>query len=899
MRIRWPEPGWFETALLSGSGWKAQWIAWRDTDDAADRAAGAKWIWFPGDDAKIRHFSTPLTLATAPQRVIVLAAARGPFTISVNGTEAAHGNGVGRAFDITRQLSQGVSRIEIAATGAGQNSGVAALVKVIGADGVTARIPTDQSWSASIDSGEQLQKAVVLADQSDSWWPPRPAAEFRKTVAIGKPVASARLRATALGSYILFVNGARIGNDILAPGWTDYRKRIPYQTYDVTKQLRQGANDVTALLGSGWYGSALGWRSDRFNFGPPPPRLLAQIEITYGDGSRDVIGTDATWQAAESRILRSELYNGEYYDARRDKGLFAAAEVIEAPAAVLVADGLQPIRATETLRPETISEPQPGVYVFDMAQNMVGWARLKVNGPAGAIVRMRFAERLQPDGSIYTENLRGADATDTYVLRGGREETFEPHFTYHGFRYVEVSGFPGKPGRDAITGVVFHTDAPLTGRFESSSELLNHVWKNALWGQLGNLMSVPTDCPQRDERLGWMGDAGIFWRTAAYNMDMQAFSRKWMHDVVDAQSPAGGFSDVSPRVIDPSDGAPAWGDAGIIVPWTAYMQYGDASIIAESWDAMERWMHYIGEVNPDFIWRKRRNNDFGDWVPADSTTPKALIATAYWAEDAKMMAAMAAATGRGAEAERYRALYQQIRDAFMRNFVRADGTIGNGSQTCYALALHIGLVPGHLRQAAVDHLVRDIEAHDWHLTTGFLGTPHLMFALSENGRASVAWTLLLRETYPSWGYMVRKGATTIWERWNGDTGDPAMNSYNHYAFGSVVEWYYRVLAGIDTDAAAPGFRNIVIHPHPDARLGHAHTEYDSVRGRIVSDWSLGEDGGLSLAVTVPANTTATVVLPRGRITRDGAPVECGAGPDEGSVSCQVGSGMYVFRLSAS
>jgi alpha-L-rhamnosidase len=503
-----------------------------------------------------------------------------------------------------------------------------------------------------------------------------------------------------------------------------------------------------------------------------------------------------------------------------------------------------------------------------MAQNMVGWVRMKVNGPAGAQVRLRFAERLNPDGSIYTENLRGAEATDTYILRGGGEETFEPHFTYHGFRYVELTGYPDKPSLDSITGIVFHTAAPYGGQIFTGSNLVNQIWVNTMWGQRGNFESIPTDCPQRDERLGWMGDAGIFWRTAVYNMDLQAFTHKWMRDVVDAQSSDGAFSDVSPRVVDIRDGAPAWGDAGIIIPWTAYQQYRDRRLVEENWSAMERWMNYIHEANPDLIWANRRNNDFGDWVPANSSTPKDLIATAYWAQDASMMADMARALGRDEDAARYKQLFNGIRDAFVRKFVHEDGSIGNGSQTCYALALHIGLVPEALRKLAVDRLVADIESRGGHLSTGFLGTPHLMFALSENGRADVAYRLLLNDTYPSWGYTVQRGATTIWERWNGDTGDPSMNSYNHYAFGAVVEWLYREMAGIDTDPTAPGFEKIVIHPHPNRQIGHVRAEYNSVRGKIVSEWTYENDGSVSYKVEVPANTVATVLLPQrdGKVT---------------------------------
>ena len=861
--------GWWEMGLLSTSDWKAQWIAWHDTEAIADRNAGVKWIWYPGDTLVPkqnlkRYFRYRLNNSSGAHTAVLQIAAHNAFQFGEFKKDRFWGGF--RSFDV--ELKPGENIFTIEATSDGESAGLAALIRV----GNT-RTPSDEHWESAASPDGPWQPAKVLSDGAadNTLWPARPVARLRKEIAVSKPIRSARLYATALGSYRISINGARAGNDILTPDWTDYRKRVLYQTYDVTSQMKRGSNTVEALLGYGWYGSALGWRGERFNFGPPPPRLLAQLEVTYTDGTRDVFVTDGTWKATESPIAYSELYAGEFYDARREQAAsWSNADVLPAPDTALVAQMSQPIQVTQNLKPEKMATPKAGVYVFDMAQNMVGWVKLKVKGPAGTQVRLRFAERLDPDGTIYTENLRGAEATDTYVLRGGAEETFEPHFTYHGFRYVELTGYPGTPSNDAITGVVFHTNAPITGSFTSASSMVDQIWKNTMWGQRGNLESIPTDCPQRDERLGWMGDAGIFWRTAAYNMDMQAFTHKWMNDVVDAQSPAGGFPDVAPRVVDSSDGAPAWGDAGIIVPWTAWLQYGDQRVIEENWTEMERWMDYIHDVNPDLIWNNRRNNDFGDWVPADSVTPKDLIATAYWAQDAKMMADMARATHRDADATKYRQLFDGIREAFVRQFVHHDGTIGNGSQTCYALALHIGLVPEPLRKAAVDHLVADIQSRDWHLSTGFLGTPHLMFALSENGRPEVAYTLLLNETYPSWGYTIGKGATTIWERWNGDRGDPSMNSYNHYAFGSVVEWMYREAAGIDADPSAPGFEKIVIHPHPDARLGHARAEYDSIRGKIVSEWSLDAAGKLSMNVVIPANTTAKVILPDG-VTKEVGP----------------------------
>ncbi|MGH9647068.1 MAG: family 78 glycoside hydrolase catalytic domain, partial [Bryobacteraceae bacterium] len=348
------------------------------------------------------------------------------------------------------------------------------------------------------------------------------------------------------------------------------------------------------------------------------------------------------------------------------------------------------------------------------------------------------------------------------VLRGEGEEVFEPHFTYHGFRYVEVTGFPGTPALNNITGIVFHTDNPFTGTFTSSSEMVNHLWRNIRWGQRGNLESIPTDCPQRDERLGWMADAQIFWRTASFNMNMAAFTEKFMRDAIDAQGANGAFSDVSPRIVDPADGAPAWGDAGVIIPWTAWRQYGDTRLIETSWAAMGKWMGYIRSANPGLLRRNKLNNNFGDWVPANSTTPKDLIATAYWAYDAHLMAQMAEATGKSDDAARYRKLHDDIKAAFIREYVQADGVVGNGSQTCYALALHFHLLPEDLYKPAMEKLVEDIKSRDWHLSTGFVGTPYLMQALSENSRDDVAYRLLLNDTYPSWGYMIKKGATTMW-----------------------------------------------------------------------------------------------------------------------------------------
>jgi alpha-L-rhamnosidase len=657
------------------------------------------------------------------------------------------------------------------------------------------------------------------------------------------------------------------------------------------------------------------------HFFSSPDRFVTQLELDYTDGSHDTVVSDESWKASASPIVRSDIYGGEVYDARLeragwekpgfDDSNWKPADVSDAPAIAVSSQITTPARVIATLDPKSV-KPVGGAYIFDMGQNMVGWATLKVKGAAGLKVRLRFAEILNPDGTIYTANLRNADATDEYTLRGGDEETFSPHFTFHGFRYIEVTGYPGTPQLDAIKGdVVSSVSGDPVAKLATSSDLVNRMWSIGIWGQRGNFLSIPTDCPQRDERLGWMGDAGVFWRTGSYNFDIAAFSQKFVQDIVDAQTSQGAFTNVSPNTLpfgggetegtsawnEGMVGAPGWGDAGVIVPWTTWIQYGDKAIIEENWDAMQRWMDFIQSRNPDFLRKNGVGPNFADWLAPDQNTNKDLLATAYWALIANMMSQMAHAVGKDADAKRYDDVLQNIRTAFQKAYIKEDGTVGTGTQTSYVVALYTKLAPAVLEPALVDKLVKDIEAHNWHLSTGFLGTPFLLFTLADHGRSDVAYRLLLNDTYPSWGYMLSKGATTWWERWNGDTGDPAMNSYNHYAFGSVIAWVYRYAAGIDTTLDSPGFKEIVIHPHLDARMTSARAEYDSIYGKIISDWTGSSTGPFSLKVTIPANTSAKVFLPvvaGAKATEDGKPVE--THPENGSDVIQIGSGSYNFEV---
>ncbi len=758
-----------------------------------------------------------------------------------------------------------------------------------------------------------------------------PSPYLRRTFTLTKPVRRARLYATARGLYEARLNGQRVGDALLTSGWTDYTTRIQYQTYDVTTLLRDGENALSAILGTGWYAGYLGFAGQYGLYGTRP-QLLARLHIEYDDGATETIVSDDAWRAATGPILYSDFLMGESYDARAelpgwdapgyDDAAWTPVAVTDRDATPLVADRAEPVRVVHETPPLAITRLDDGTFIVDMGQNMVGWVRLRVAGAAETRVRLRFAEMLDAGGALYTENLRTARQTDTYILKGDGEEIFEPRFTFHGFRYVEVTGYPGDLTPDAIMGRVVGSDTLAVGTFECSSALVNQLQRNIEWGQRGNFLSVPTDCPQRDERLGWMGDAQIFARTASCNADVAAFFTKWLADVADAQAPAGAFPDIAPllalRGTDLSHGAPAWGDAGVIVPWTLYQVYGDTRILTQYYEGMARWLTYLEAANPDGLWRHARGNDFGDWLALDgddpskafgSRTPKDLLATAYYAYDARLMSRVARALGRAEDAARYGALFDTIKAAFRRAYVSDDGRIAGATQTGYVLALHMDLLPGDLRAAAADRLVETIRDRGWRLTTGFVGVGYLLPVLTETGHADVAYRLLLNETYPSWGYSIRQGATTIWERWDGWTAeggfeDPGMNSFNHYSLGSVGEWLYRYVAGIDVDPARPGYDHILIRPCPSGGVTHARATYDSIRGRIVSAWRV-EDGAFSLHVTIPANTTATVYLPTSNIaavTEAGAPLKDVEGVEAlrveaGRVVLAVGSGAYDFRCA--
>ena len=948
------QASWWEMGLLASSDWKAQWIT-RDTPaEKGDRESGAKWIWAADENALTkptvgqREFRLAFTLNQKPKSATLLITAKDGLAAWMNGKQVLDVSPMGnfgrrrdpwgsfQVISVGKFVVKGPNAIAAEAIvdqpsdGSSAQAGFIALLRVempngkiqrfvSGPDWKTTSAQSDKAWTAQSFNDSSWPNAAVVAEIGKSPlgtpWPAQSIDAFRKKFDVPKTVRSARIYSTALGAYELYLNGQRVSKDVLAPGWTDYRKRVVYQVYDVTSQLHQGANALGAILGGGWYADGLGWLQNRYNFGQPPIRFIVQLEVEYSDGSRASVISDESWKVAPSAIVNSDIYNGEAYDARLEQpgwnqpafsdSRWSRAAVAPAPEVPLVAQNFEAMHVTQSLKAKAVTNPSPGAYVFDLGQNMVGWAKLKVSGRSGQKITLRFGEVLQPNGALYTENLRTALATDTYTLRGKGTETFEPHFTFHGFRYVEVTGYPGKPTDDAIEGVVFHTDAPFTIQFESANSIVNQLWSNILWGQRGNFLSVPTDCPQRDERLGWMGDAQVFWRTASFNANLASFSHKFTTDIRDAQSEAGAYADVSPRVGPTGESVAGWADAGVIIPWSAYLQFRDPRLLQENWEAMEKWMDHVAGANPSFLWLKERGNDYGDWLAIGSKTPKDLIATAFWAYDASIMMHIAQVLDRPADADKYAKLFDQIRTAFHQEYIKPDGTVGSGSQTSDVLALHMNLLPEGLRPVVAQKLVDDIKANNGHLTTGFLGTPYLMLVLSNNGHSDVAYELLLNKTYPSWGYMIEHGATTMWERWNGDQmmGDPSMNSFNHYAYGAVAEWLYRYAAGIDEDRAEPGFHRIVLHPQFSTALGSVKATYDSPYGPITSGWKV--DGNTtSWNVVVPANTQALLYFPGDATTRvleDGKDISQSGGAsfvlrDAAKTVYQAGAGTYSFTI---
>lgn len=775
-------------------------------------------------------------------------------------------------------------------------------------------------WEMGILEPESWKALWITIESEKDIKGSKPCQYFRKDFTAVKKVKSARVYVTSLGLYQLFLNGKKVSTDLFTPGWTSYKNRIQYQTYDVTSVI-QPKNSIGAIVGDGWYRGNIGWGNENGYYGHKIA-LLAQLQINYTDGTSELVCTDQSWKVSNGPIVFSDIYNGETYDARNempgwsnagfDDSQWGKVAVVEQSKKILIAPQGVPVKAIQEIKPVKLITTPKGEVVFDLGQNMVGWVRLKVQGKKGDQVTLKFAEVLDKAGNFYTENLRAAKATDVFILKGGEQEVFEPHFTFHGFRFVKIEGLSTPASLDQITGIVIHSEMMPTGSFTCSDPMINQLQHNIQWGQKGNFLDVPTDCPQRDERLGWMGDAQVFSGTAAFNFNVAPFYTKWTKDIAADQLPNGSVPDVIPDVLKGGGGKTAWADACIIVPWTTYLIYGDQRILEVQYPSMKAWVEYMKtRAGEDNLWTGDWH--YGDWLAfattqsdyPGATTEKDLIATAYYSYSSGLLSKIAGIIGQKDDAKSYEQLSENIKKAFQKEFVTPAGRLVSHTQTAYCLALAFNLLPDDLIPKAAEYLANDVRKFG-HLTTGFVGTPLLCKTLSAHGYDDLAFMLLNRKEYPSWLYPVTQGATTIWERWDGQKPDGSfqdvgMNSFNHYAYGAIGEWLYRYVAGMDIDPENPGYKHIFLAPHPGGGLTNADAEFTSLYGKVKSAWKI-DGNDFIYEITVPSNTTATVTLPSAKAVQ----LTLNAQPMSGSVkesmkqtakgiSVNVGSGSYTFK----
>lgn len=727
--------------------------------------------------------------------------------------------------------------------------------------------------------------------------------QLRKEFSLKGRVKRARAYIAGLGYYELRLNGRKAGNHVLDPGWTTYDKRVLYVTYDVTPFVREGANAVAVTLGNGWYKSRA---------------LLLQINVELEDGTTASVVSNASWKAADGPIFEDSVYNGESYDARRetpgwdrpgfDDKEWPAAEAVKAPAGGLSAQMMPAIQIVDTLVPLKMSNPRPGVYVFDMGQNFSGWARLRVTGPRGTDVRLRFAEILYDDGTLNQENLRSAQAEDHYILKGDGEEMWEPRFTYHGFRYVEVTGFPGTPKLDSVRGRVVHSAVEPIGSFAASKDILNGLQRIITWGQKTNLHSIPTDCDQRDERMGWMGDAQGTAEEAIMNFDMAAFYTNFVRDIRDVQDDQGRITDTVPHIWGSRPADPAWGTAYPLICWYMYQYYGDTRVLEEQYEGLRKYVEFLrSKAEGGLV----KFSSYGDWVAVEKC-PGAIVSSFYYYYDAKILADAARVIGKTQDAALYDKLAADIRTAFNREYYNPKtGDYADGTQTANTLPLFLG-IPTEKEGGAWGRLFDDIVyKHNSHLTTGIVGTKYIMELLTRNDASDLAYDIAVKTDYPSWGYMIVNGATTLWELWQKREG-PSMNSHNHPMFGSVGAWLYKALAGINLAPGTTGFEKILIQPQTVRDLMHASGSTMTVRGEVACAWSRTERT-IRVEVTIPGGSEAEVVIPKLNIRNIkvseggktiwgsdkfivGAAGVTGAVDKDNAIRIKTGGGRYVFVL---
>lgn len=732
--------------------------------------------------------------------------------------------------------------------------------------------------------------------------PPSPL--LRKEIKINKPVSHAFFYTSALGIYEAYINGEKVGDQILAPEWTDYDSHVQYQTHEVSHMLTSGANAIGAMLADGWYSGPRWSHPHRGGYGFFR-QFIAQLVVFYEDGTNEVFGTDASWKYFESGpITHATNFTGEIYEAKYeqpgwdkpgfDDSGWIRPGVFPWPETMVRAQMNEPIKIIEEIKAVSVHQIADDTYIFDLGQNIAGWCELSLPYNPGGAIRLTYGEVLNEDSTLYTENLREATQTDYYYPAEEAQINYEPRFTYHGFRFVEVKGLNQAPELSNVIGKMVASSSPITGEFETSNDDINKLWENIRWTQWGNLISVPTDCPQRDERDGWMGDAQLFSQTAIYNLDMAAFYTKWMRDVRDSQLEDGRFPDVAPHdgLWRGVYGAPGWADAGVIIPWRVYQNYGDKDLLATQYESMKKFINFVEKHNPEMLWKNIRGRMYGDWLNGNTIVsedypktggqvPNEVFATGYWAYSTDILAKTAKVLGNEQDYIRYNTLASEIRKTFVDSFVNEQGIIRGNTQAGYAMALQFGLLPKRLRERAAAHMVEAVKAYDYRISTGIHSTVWLMNQLTEYGYGDVAYRLLLSRRFPSWLYSIDQGATTIWERWDGYVAgrgfqNPGMNSFNHVAIGAVGEWMYHSMLGIRLDESNPGYQHFYIRPVPGGDLEWARGSYHSIAGPIAVSWT-HKKNAFHLEVNVPANTQATVTLPFSKKT------------------VKVGSGKYRFK----
>ena len=950
----WSAPAKWSIGLLEQTDWQGQWIG-LDQGEKTNDFGGAQWIWFPeGNPAEsapvcTRYFRRDFDLPTNEpvNAATIEITADDQFDLFVNGQVAGKGSGWGSPKNIAigAWLKPGTNVLAVAARNVGNNpnpAGVLAKLKIEFTQGTSLALTTGEGWKSATNAetgwtalafGDSAwTKAKLLGEYGTQSWGiiqsddrPLPARYLRREFSVGKKVRRATAYVCGLGLSELYLNGQKVSDDVLSPAIASYDKRAFYVTYDITQQLRHGDNAVGVILGNGrFYAPRVRVPAECRTFGYPKLRL--QLNVEYTDSTTAQIVSDDNWKVTDAGPIRANNeFDGEQYDARMelpgwsqagfDDSEWGRVQLVQPGAPFLSAQIGEPMRVLETLKPVAMTNPKPGVYIYDLGQNMAGWCRLKVSGPAGTVVKLRHGEELNPDGSLYTANMRSAKAEDIYTLKGQEIETYEPRFTHHGFRFVEVTGFPGKPELDAIEGKVVHDALPKVGEFATSNPLINQIYHNIYWGVRDNYRSMPTDMP-RDERQGWMGDRQEVSKGETYLFNIAPLYAQWLTDINDAQRADGSVPDVCPAFWPLYQDGVVWASTYTIVPDMLYDQYGDVGVLKKHYDSLKRWTDYMAKFLENDVMPR---NTYADWcfpprmksemTVINSSDPKLttdgnMMSTAIFYHDLQLMARSARLLGKTEDAEHFETLAGKIKVAFNKRYYNsALGYYDNGTQTSCVLPLAFGMVPDEFKAKVFAHLVDNITVEsNNHLGTGLIGGHYLMRVLSDNGRPDLAYKIATQATYPSWGYMISKGATTVWELWNGDTADAGMNARNIVMLiGDLNIWLHEYVAGIRP--GAPGFKTIIIKPEPVGDLTWARANYDSIRGRISSEWHRSA-GKFDLRVAIPANTSATVYVPASgpeTVTESGRTASESQGvtllrSEQGTEVYQVASGEYHFSF---